>query len=174
MHEFHDDHLKGKGSKGKDNDIDININVTVNKDGERCFDKTDSSIGAAAAGSFALNLCDVASGIRDMRSALDDASPNGDWSGRGNGGGWLDRDEKDARHKRHERDEQHEGHEHQKQRERGAAGRLGDTIDFNPIGTRDAERGFIDCRWDRILEANKVSMLHQYEKIGAVLRGTQG
>lgn len=146
MHEFHDDHLKGKGSKGKDNDIDININVTVNKDGERCFDKTDSSIGAAAAaGSFALNLCDVASGIRDMRSALDDASPNGDWSGRGNGGGWLDRDEKDARHKRHD-----------------------------PIGTRDAERGFIDCRWDRLLEANKVELLHNYTKIGAVLKGTQG
>ncbi len=156
MSEFHDDIWKGKGSKEKDNgnDIDININVSVDKDGETRFDKIDHNIGAAA-GSVCLNLCDVARGIRDVQSTLDDGrtrdfgAPRGDdWGGRGSGGG----------HRGHGRGEAH----------------IGDAIDFKPIGIRDKEPGFIDCKWERLLEANKVDMVQRYAKLGASLKGNAG
>ncbi len=158
MSEFHDDIWKGKGSKEKDNgnDIDININVSVDKDGETCFGKSDRNIGsAAAAGAISLNLCDVARGISDVKSTLDDGRlrdfdgpRDDDWGGRGSAGG-------------------HRGHGR-------VEGHIGDAIDFKPQKGRNEEPGFIDCEWGRLLEANKVDMLQRYAKLGASLKGNAG
>lgn len=158
MWEIHDDNWKSKSHREKDSDVDININVSVDKDGDTCFNKIDRSIGAAAGAEIALNLCDVARGIRDVQSTIGEASKC-DFgvvrNERDEHEGWFDggRDE---------------GHGHY------AGGRKGDDIDFDPRRKRDEEPSFIDCEWGRLLEANTKEMLHKYAKIGASLKGSAG
>ena len=147
MWEIHDDNLKSKGSKNKDNDIDININISVDKDGDTCFNKIDrvdvwDDIG------HGLNLCDVARGIHDVQSRLDDF-------------GDIRRDERDDRYGRHGLDI-------------GARAGAADALNFEPRRHRDAELPFIDCEWGRLLEANKMNMLDRYAKMGAALKGKEG